>query len=166
MMLDPTNWFGMVAPEVAVYVLSMLPITELRAAIPIGIEVYKLPVWQTWIIAVLGNMTPTICLLLIMPYIHDWVIKQPYVGKVLRKKMEHAEKKFRTSHSKWGEIALVIFVGIPLPLTGAWTGSLAAFIFNMPFKKSFPLILSGVCIAATIVTIMTVFAGGALRFLL
>ena len=60
-------------------------------------------------------------------------------------------------------VALIIFVGIPIPFTGAWTGSLAAFVFNIPFKKSWPLILAGVCIAATLVTMITLGAGGIIR---
>jgi uncharacterized membrane protein len=144
----------------------MIPITELRAAVPIGIEVYKLSIYQTWIMAVLGNMVPTTFLLLLLPKMHEWLLTQRFIGSVLKKKLEHAEKYFKGGYAKYGAIALVMFVGIPLPLTGAWTGSLAAFIFNIPFKKSWPLIFVGVCIAATIVTIITISAGGVLRAIL
>lgn len=159
-MFNPATWFTSVPSEWAVFLLSMIPITELRAAIPIGITVYDLPVVTTWLFAVFGNLVPTIFLLLLMPHIHDWVLKQKFVGDILRKKLKDAEKKFSGNYAKYGAIALILFVGIPLPLTGAWTGSLAAFVFRIPFKKAFPLIFAGICMAATIVTLLTVSAVG------
>jgi len=164
--INPVAWFSGLPSEWAVFFLSMLPITELRASVPIGIEIYGLPVIQTWFIAVVGNIFPTIFILLFVPHIHDWLLKQRFVGNFFRKKLENAEKYFSGKYAKYGAIALVLFVGIPLPFTGAWTGSLAAFIFNIPFKKAFPLIVIGVCLAATTVTLITLFAGGALRWLL
>ncbi|NCO04919.1 MAG: small multi-drug export protein [Candidatus Magasanikbacteria bacterium] len=164
--LNPAMWFQAFPPGWSVFFLSMLPITELRASIPIGIELYHLPIWQTWIIAVCGNIAPTIVTLLLMPKIHDWVVKQPFIGGVIKRKLKAAEKQFGENHAKFGAIALVLFVGIPLPFTGAWTGSLAAFIFNIPFKKSVTLIAVGVCIAATIVTLLSVGAGSIFRFFL
>lgn len=158
--LNPAGWFSDFPSEIAVSLLSMLPITELRAAIPIGIGVYDLPVVTTWIYAVAGNTLPTIFLLLLMPHLHDWMIKQKFLGGILKKKLESAEKKFSGNYAKYGAIALVLFVGIPLPLTGAWTGSLAAFVFRIPFKRAFPLIFAGICLAATIVTLLTLFARG------
>jgi len=144
----------------------MIPITELRAAVPIGITVYDLPVWKTWVFAVMGNLAPTIVLLLVMPYVHDWVIKQKFLGGILQKKLQDAENKFSGNYAKYGAIALVVFVGIPLPLTGAWTGSLAAFIFRIPFKKAFPLIFLGICMSATLVTLITQFGKGAIGWFL
>lgn len=161
--VNPVDWFAGVPHEWAVFLMSMIPVTELRAAVPIGLEVYDLSVWKVWLFAVLGNMLPTIFILLLMPYLHDWFLKQPFIGNVLKKKLSDAERLFAGKHAKYGALALVLFVGIPLPFTGAWTGSLASFIFKIEFKKAFPMIFVGVCIAATIMTIITLFAGGALR---
>jgi len=163
--LNPVNWFVGLPSELAVFLLSMIPITELRASIPIGIEVYHLPVFEVFLLAVVGNIVPTIFILLLMPRLHGWIINQKFIGNILKKKLIQAEKQFGEKHVKFGAIALVLFVGIPLPFTGAWTGSLAAFIFNIPFKKSLPLISIGVCIAAMVVTLITIGAGGALRSL-
>lgn len=163
--LNPVQWFVGLSSEWAIFFMSMIPLTELRASIPIALEVYKMPIWETWLIAVAGNIFPTIFILYLMPILHGWLIKKKIVGKFLKKKLDSAEKKFSGKYAKYGAIALVIFVGIPLPLTGAWTGALASFIFNIPFRKSFPLILIGVCLAATIVTIVVKFAGGAVRWL-
>jgi len=164
--LNPIEWFAGVPHQWAVFLLSMLPITELRASIPIGIEVYRLSAAHTFFFAVAGNLFPTIFILLLMPRLHDWVIRQPFFGSKVRHLLERAEKKFSGRYAKYGAIALVVFVGIPLPMTGAWTGSLASFVFKIPFKKAFPLIAAGVCLAATIVTIITLSAGGAVRWLL
>ena len=163
--LNPATWFAAFPPEWAVFFLSMLPITELRAAVPIGISVYHLSVPVTWIMAVIGNLVPSFFLLLLLPRLHDWILRQKFIGPVFKKKLESAERYFSGKHAKYGAIAIVLFVGIPLPMTGAWTGSLAAFIFKIPFKKSFPLIALGVAIAATIVMLLTLFAGGAWRAL-
>ncbi|MCF6276784.1 MAG: small multi-drug export protein [Candidatus Magasanikbacteria bacterium] len=162
--LNPATWFLSMPPEVAIFLLSMIPITELRASIPIGIEVYNLAIWKVWVIAVVGDTVPAIFILLLMPYAHKLAVKYRIFGKFLTYELEKAEKKFSGKYEKYGSLALIIFVGIPLPFTGSWTGSLASFVFNIPFRKSFPLILIGVCVAATIVTFLTLFAGGILRW--
>jgi len=161
--IDPTTWFASVPPELAVFFLSMLPIVELRAAIPVGLEVYGLPALQVWFIAVVGNLVPIAFLLLAIPHIHDWLLKQKFIGRAWKKKLEKVEKKFSGKYAKYGAAALVLFVAIPLPMTGAWTGTLVAFLFNFPFRRSFPLIAVGVCVAGTIMTLVTLFAGGVVR---
>lgn len=163
MTLDPTSWFPNLSPELATVIISMIPVTELRASIPIGIEVYDLPVMTVWILAVIGDIIPALVLLLLFPRMHDWLVRTKFLGAIFTKKLEQAEKMFSGKYTKYGAIGLIIFVGIPLPLTGSWTGSLAAFVFGIPFKKSAPLIAIGVCVAATLVTLITLFAGGALR---
>jgi len=144
----------------------MLPITELRASIPIGVFAYGLHPFAVWLLAVLGNITPTIVLLLVFPRLHNWLIAHPLFGGVVKKRLQKAERVFAGKYAAYGAAALVAFVAVPLPFTGAWTGSLAAFVFGIPFRRSFPLIALGVCIAATVVTLVTLFAGGAVRFLL
>ncbi|PIZ95133.1 MAG: hypothetical protein COX81_01565 [Candidatus Magasanikbacteria bacterium CG_4_10_14_0_2_um_filter_37_12] len=164
-MFNPVEWFVSLPPEWTTFFISMFPVTELRASIPIGIEVYGLAVWKVWILAVLGDTIPAIVILYFTPYVHKWVVKKKFLGGILTKKLESAEKAFAGKHNKYGAIALIIFVGIPLPMTGSWTGSLVAFIFNIPFKKSLSLITAGVCMAATLVTLITLFAGETLRLL-
>lgn len=164
--LNPVTWFVGMPPEWSVFFISMIPITELRASIPIGIEIYKLTVWKVWILAVLGDIIPAIFILYFIPFVHGWIVKRKILGKMLTKKLKHAEKAFSGKYAKYGALGLIIFVGIPLPFTGSWTGSLAAFVFNIPFKKALPLITAGVFMAATLVTIITLFAGGAFRWFL
>ena len=163
--LNPIEWFASFPPEWALFFLSMIPITELRASIPIGLEVYGFGIVKTWLIAVFGNALPTVFILFFFPKLHGWVIECKLFGSVVKKKMESAHEKFAGKYAKYGAVALILFVGIPLPFTGAWTGSLAAFIFGIPFKKAFPLIFVGICVAATIMTLVTLFAGGTLRMI-
>ncbi|MFA5211166.1 MAG: small multi-drug export protein [Patescibacteria group bacterium] len=157
------DFFTKLPGEYSVLFLSMIPITEIRVSIPIGIEFFKMNVFLVWIIAVIGDIIPAMFILYLLPKLHDWLIEKKIVGKLLRKKMEKAEKAFAGKYAKYGAIALITFVAIPLPFTGSWTGSLVAFIFNIPFKKSLPMILVGDCLAATIITLVTLFAGTTLR---
>jgi len=161
----PETWFEFLPPEVAVFLLSMLPVTELRGSIPIGLEIYNLNPFLTAIVAIVGNIFPIIFILLLLPRLHEWLLHQKFVGSLLQKKLKHTEEKFKGKYAEYGALALILFVATPLPFTGAWTGSLAAFIFDIEFKKSFPLILIGVCIAAVIVTLATLGVGSGLRFL-
>ncbi|MBU2542750.1 small multi-drug export protein [Patescibacteria group bacterium] len=161
--LNPVEWFVNIPPEWAIFWTSMIPITELRASIPLGIEVYGLAIWKVWIIAVIGDMVPALVILALIPHIHKWVIRRRFFGSILTKKLQEVDRKFSGPYFKYGAMALIIFVGIPLPFTGSWTGSLASFVFNIKFKRAVPLIFIGVCVAATLVTLITLFAGGTLR---
>ncbi len=163
---QPETWFEFLPPELAVFLLSMLPITELRGSIPIGLEIYNLNPVLTALVAIVGNIIPIIFILLLLPRLHEWFLHQKFVGSLLQKKLKSTEEKFKEKYAKYGALALILFVATPLPFTGAWTGSLAAFIFDIEFKKSFPLIFIGVCVAAVIVTLATLGAGSGLRFLI
>lgn len=160
------SFFSGIPHGLSILFLSMIPITELRASIPVGLEVYHMGIIETWIIAVIGDLIPAVVILYIVPFLHDWIMKQRLLGQVLTHVLSRAEKKFSGKYSKYGALGLIIFVAIPLPFTGSWTGSLAAFVFNIPFKKSFPLIAVGVCIAGTLVTLITLFASGTIRSIL
>jgi uncharacterized membrane protein len=163
--INPIEWFAGIPPEWAVFWTSMIPITEIRASIPIGLEYYHLPIVKTWLISVVGDIIPAIILLAILPIMNTWMQKNKFLGDILSKELKKAEKKFSGKYFKYGAVALILFVGIPLPFTGSWTGSLASFVFNIPFKKSMPLITAGVMLAATVITIITLFAGGTIRLL-
>ncbi len=163
--INPAEWFINLPLEWAVFFLSMVPITELRAAIPIGIEVYGLPIWKVWIMAVLGDIIPAILILYFLPLLYYWLRHRRFLGKIITHQLEKAERKFTGKYEKYGLIGLLLFVGAPLPFTGSWTGSLAAVVFNIPFKKAFFFILLGVFMAASLVTLITLFAGGTLRWL-
>jgi uncharacterized membrane protein len=142
--------------EVAVFLIAMIPIAELRVALPLALAYYKLPVLTAYLIAVLGNLIPVIFILLFIGPVSDWLIKRSRLFELFFKWLfERTRNKFIRKYEKYGLIALTIFVAIPLPITGAWTGSLAAWLFGIEIKKAFTAIALGVMIAGIIVYLVT-----------
>jgi uncharacterized membrane protein len=132
--------------------ISALPITELRGAIPIALIIYKMPVFPAYFFAVLGNIMPVIFLLLYLKPFSDFLCRWHFLNiffKWLFKRTHQYEEKFE----KYGALFLLVFVAVPLPGTGAWTGSIAAFVFGIRFWYAFPAIVGGIIIAGIIVTL-------------
>lgn len=153
------NWveiFKDIPPEVATTLIAMLPIAELRGAIPIALGAYQLPIWQAYIFAVIGNLIPVIFILKwiypVSKFLRRWKIFDRFFVWLFAR----TRKKFYKKYEKWGDLALILFVAIPLPVTGAWTGSFAAFLFGIKLKKALPLITLGVIIAGIIVTLISI----------
>lgn len=143
-------------PELQTFFLAMTPLGELRAAIPVALTVLKLSVVKAWFWAVLGNMVPPLILLLFLDPFSLFLAKYSKMfSRGLDWWLAHAQKKFQNHYLKWGMLALVLFVAIPLPVTGAWTGAAAAYLFGIPKIPAFFLILLGVMIAGIIVTGVT-----------
>jgi uncharacterized membrane protein len=143
-------------PELQVLLLTMAPISELRGAIPVGLITFHLPFWEVFLISFFGNLIPVIFLLLLLDPLANFLSKHFSIfKKFFNWLFQRTRKNVAPSIEKYGKKALVIFVGIPLPITGGWTGSIAAFLFGMPFKVAFPLISLGVLIAGGIVSILT-----------
>ena len=145
----------MIIPELIIFSVAASPIVELRGAIPLAINGYGLPVWSAYLFAVAGNLVPILSIL-VMGFISTWLSRRSRVCKmfiewVFARTRQRHEQKF----IKYQSFALILLVAIPLPFTGAWTGSLAAFVFGIPFKKAFPLIAIGVIIAGVIVTLIS-----------
>lgn len=136
------------------FCISMVPIIELRAGLPYGIALgLKYPL--ALLAAVLGNMLPVPFIVFFIEKIFAWMRKHmPKMDSFVSKMEAKAESK-KELIQKYGAIGLIILVGIPLPGTGAWTGSLVAAILDMPPKKAFPCIFIGVLLAAAIMTALT-----------
>ena len=143
--------------EIIILLTSMLPITELRATIPLALIVYEMPVWSAFFWAVLGNLIPVILIIWFLNLlINKFLIHQIYIfNRFFSWLFERTQRKYSKKFERWRDLALVILVAIPLPFTGAWTGALAAFVFGIPIKRAFPLIALGVLIAGIIVTSIT-----------
>jgi len=143
--------------ELIVFFTSASPLVELRGAIPLAILVYKFPLIKSFVIAILGNILPILPILYFLEGISNFLRKRfLFFEKFFSWLFQRTRKKFQDSYLKWGKVALVIFVAIPLQFTGAWTGSLAAFLFGFKKKEAFWLITLGVLIAAIIVSFLTV----------
>ncbi len=137
-------------PQLAVLMCAMIPIIELRGAIPLGC-LLGLPFWQTFLISIVGNLIPAPFILL---FIHK-VISFLKRFKPTRKMALWAEKRAEVKSEKRENLSfmgLAVFVAVPLPGTGAWTGSLIANFLGIRFKKSILAVILGVLIAAVIVT--------------
>ena len=140
-----------------IFLISMVPIIELRGAIPIGLGM-GLPVLPTYLLCVLGNMLPVPFIYLFARKFLIWGYHKPLIGPICRFCINKGEKGGRALEAKAGKgmtVALLLFVGIPLPGTGAWTGALIAAVLNMRLKRAVPVIFLGVVIAGCIITLLT-----------
>ena len=135
-----------------VFLVSMVPLIELRGAIPYGV-MFGLPLWQTFLIAIVGNMLPVPIIFFFARRVLEWGADKPLIGKIFTFFLEKGHKGGAKLQAKAGRglyWALLLFVGIPLPGTGAWTGTLAASLLDMDFKKSVAACMGGVLLAGVI----------------
>ncbi|MEE0418610.1 MAG: small multi-drug export protein [Lachnospiraceae bacterium] len=135
-----------------VFLISMVPLIELRGAIPYS-QLFGLPLVQSYVIAVIGNMLPVPIIFLFARKVLEWGSDKPVIGKFFTFCLEKGHKGGQKLKEKAGRglpIALLLFVGIPLPGTGAWTGTLAASLLDMDFKSSVIAVMLGVLLAGLI----------------
>ncbi|MBQ3155016.1 MAG: small multi-drug export protein [Clostridia bacterium] len=146
------------------FLISMVPVIELRGAIPFGIG-YGLNEMLVILIAIVGNMVPIPFLVLFGGKVLGWLAKFPRLGKPFRKILKIGEKKVAKMHKTlfWG---LFVFVAIPLPGTGAWTGALISIILGLDLKRAVPPITLGVVTAGLIMLILSVTARGVFELLI
>ena len=154
------NWFvtnlgGKVGKELILFIISMVPILELRGGLlAAGPAFLNIPMWRAIPVGIIGNLLPIPFILLLITKIFDWMKGtkrlKPVVEKLEKKAMSQSANIEK--YEFWG---LVAFVGIPLPGTGAWTGALIAALLGIRFRKAFPAIVIGVCLAACIMTIIS-----------
>lgn len=137
-----------------VFIISMIPVLELRAAIPLGITTFQLPVWETVLAAIIGNLVPVPFLIIFGDKVLKYFAKFDKFGKPFRFIIEHGEKKAKKVVGALF-IGLFLFVAVPLPGTGAWTGALVAITLRLKLKEAFPAIALGVLCAALIMTFVT-----------
>jgi uncharacterized membrane protein len=136
--------------------VSMLPIFELRGGIPLGIIGYGITWWKVFLVSVIANIVPIPFILKLMDPLEKWLRQWRTWDRVFSWLFAHTRKKTRKKIERWEELGLILFVAIPLPVTGAWTGSLAAYVFNLRFKKALACIFAGVLIAALVITCASV----------
>lgn len=137
------------------FLMAMVPIIELRGAIPYGAGIAGLPIWQAALIAVLGNLLPVPFLVVFTRDVFALMRKKSDKLNSIVLRMERKADKNKDVVLRYEFWGLVILVAIPLPGTGAWTGALVAAMMDMQLKRAFPAIALGVVAAAFIVTWVT-----------
>lgn len=138
----------------SVFGLAMIPVFELRGAIPVGVAA-GLPFWTVFLTAFLGNLLPVPFLILFTRRVFEWLRTK---SALLERFVSRLERKAATKEDllkKYELLGLCILVAIPLPGTGAWTGSLVAAVFDIRLKHAFPAIALGVLIAGILVSVVT-----------
>ena len=147
-----------------VFVISMVPLIELRGAIPIGVA-SGLPLWSTYIVAIIGNMLPVPFIFFFARKVLEWGADKPLIGGFFSWCLNKGHKGGEKLKAKAGRglfWALLLFVGIPVPGTGAWTGTLAASILDMKFKDVLIACMGGVLLAGIIMGLASAGLLGAL----
>lgn len=137
---------------IMIFFISMVPLIELRGAIPYS-QIFGLPIVPSFIICIIGNMVPIPIIYLFARKVLIWGADKPVIGKFFTFCLEKGEKGGKKLQEKAGRglfLALLLFVGIPVPGTGAWTGTLAASILDMDFKSTVASVLLGILLAGVI----------------
>ena len=142
-----------------VFLISMVPLVELRGAIPIATVGYELDYWTALVICVLGNMLPVPVIYFFARKVLLWGRDKKYIGKFFAyclEKGEHGGRRLKEKAGRGGLfLALMLFVGIPLPGTGAWTGTLAASFLNMGIRSTTLSVSLGVILAGIIMGLVS-----------
>ncbi len=143
----------MTADMLRVFLAAMTPIGELRLSIPLGIWGLDMAWQRVLLLSLTGNMVPVLPLLFGLerasPLLHR--LPGPF-GRLWKWRTERIRTNYRERIDRYGIVALVLIVGIPLPFTGAWTGSLVAWMFHVPKRRALPSIAAGVLVAGVVVT--------------
>jgi uncharacterized membrane protein len=143
---------GAIPNEIKLLIVSMIPIVELRGAIPLGAALLDMEIWETLVLSVIGNLIPVPFLILLTRPLFSWLKKTKVFSGIVAKLESRVEKK-ADKVMKNAALGLFLFVAIPLPGTGAWTGSMIASLFDMRFKYALPSICIGVVVAGIIMTV-------------
>lgn len=155
-MLNYVELFKNFPPEAATALIAMIPIAELRVAMPVALAVYKISFWSAFFWSVLGNMLPIFFIVYLIKPVVDFLMKHwGLARRFFDWWFGRVRRKFERDSLKYGiDLALIIFVAIPLPFTGAWSGAVASFLFGIPPRRALILIGIGVIIAGIIVGLL------------
>lgn len=157
----------MLKKYILVFLISMVPLIELRGAVPVGLSTLwgePMQLLPLYAICIIGNMLPVPIIFFFARKVLEWGADKKYIGKFFTFCLEKGEKGGKKLQAKAGKglyWALFLFVGIPLPGTGAWTGTLAASLLDMDFKKSIIAVMAGVVLAGIIMGLASMGVFGA-----
>lgn len=148
------DWLSGSSHEAITLLLAMLPISELRGAIPYAVGVAGMAWQKAYVIAVIGNFLPVLPLLYLIGPVSERLRRFRTFDRFFDWLFARTRRKGKLIE-RFELLGLVLFVAIPLPVTGAWTGTLAAFLFGVRKPLAVPAIILGICIAGVVVTLAT-----------
>lgn len=161
------NFLGPVGRELSLIIVSMIPLIELRGAIPLGINALGMPPLEVFLLCVIANCVPIPFIIFLIKPIFRWLKRFRFFNKIITKLEGIADKKSgKITAYKYEMLGLFLFVGVPLPGTGAYSGALIAALLNMRIKNAFPAIVLGVIAAGVLVTLISSGALAAWEFLI
>ncbi|MFZ2153922.1 MAG: small multi-drug export protein [Candidatus Moraniibacteriota bacterium] len=152
------SWFVNFPKGWATFLIAMIPVTELRASIPLAVKVYQLNLFLAWFYSVMGTYVAMVMIVFLLDPISKFLSKYiVFFDKFFKWLFEHTKKKADKKMKKYGMWSMFILAATPIPLLGGLTGALAAFVFAIPAKKSLPLLLLGTMVSGVIVLGVTIF---------
>ena len=152
------SWFSNFPKPLATFLIAIIPVTELRAALPLAYKVYGLSAFASWFWSVMGTFFAMVLIVLLLDPIAAFLSK--YVGffrKFFDWLFEHTRKRANGKMEKYGAWTIFILAATPIPFLGGMTGALAAFVFGVPLRKSLPLLLFGTMLSGVIVLALTIY---------
>lgn len=142
--------------EIKTFLMAMTPIGELRLSIPVALVGYEFDIVKAYLISVAGNLSAVLIVLFLLHFVSDKLSQRyRFFKNFFEKLFSKTRDKYSEKINRYGHYLLILFVAIPLPITGGWTGSLVSFVFGIPIKKAFYFIGIGVMIAGVVVTLAT-----------
>lgn len=152
------SWFANFPGWLAAFLIAMIPITELRAALPLAYKVYGMGAFWSWFWPVAGTYFAMVIIVLLLDPIAKFLSRHiKLFERFFNWLFEHTRRRANGKMEKYGEWAIFILAATPIPLLGGMTGALAAFVFGVPLKKSLPLLLLGTMASGGIVLGITVY---------
>ena len=139
-------------PPLVLFVISMVPFIELRGAVPVGILLYRMDWQQVLLISIIGNMVPIPLILRYAAPVERWFRRFERWDRWLDRLFARTRRKHAKRVERFGVLLLLLFVSIPLPVTGAWMGALLAYLYDLPKMQALGAIFGGVVIAGLLVT--------------
>ena len=154
------DWITQVPPLLGIAVLTFVPTLELRASIPYGLLATNLPWYWVFVSAVLINWAVAPVVYFFLKYFVKFLVQWPWFARIWERYTERTQKRIKRSVQTWGAWGLVVFIGIPLPGSGVYTGALGAYLLGMSFRRFLWVALGGVMIAAVAVTLIVTLGEG------
>jgi uncharacterized membrane protein len=159
-----SSFFHQYYPQIMTMILGATPVGELNLAMPMALNYYHLPIWQAYLFSVIGNSIPPILVVYFLSDLVEFLYKKSdFFKRFFKWLFERTRHKFNHHYDKYGMFALIVFVATPLPLAGAWTAALAAWLFEFPKLQALCYIFLGIVASGVVILLFNM---GVVKFLI